>query len=88
MKASTKKLIDQYAELSLARAAVEKQLKELRPELLALGLGDFTGREHAVCISQTTRVELSVPLAKGFLTPAQIIAASLESDVTTVRVTQ
>ena len=88
MKASIKKLIDKYAALTLQRAAVEKQLKDLRPEVLALGLGDFAGLEHAVNISQSTRVELSVPLAKGFLTPAQIIAASLESDVTTVRVTQ
>lgn len=86
MTKQTRKLIDTYAALALQKSAIERELAGLRPQVVALGDGVHTGREHTLVVDHTTRASLSVTLAKAMLTPGQIAQATVVADIITVRV--
>ena len=86
---STKKvkaLIDNYAGLVLTRQAIDRLINSLRPDVIALGAGEHAGREHLLVVDHTTRASISVAVAKSLLTASQLEAATVVSDVTTIRV--
>lgn len=88
MKKSVVATVDRYAALALKRAAIEAEMKELRPAILDAGNGlDFLfGKKHVLSINHSNRVSLSVPLAKSVMTAAQIAEATVVSDITTITV--
>jgi hypothetical protein len=83
---SPRKLIDAYADAALRLREIQATLDELRPQVVALGEGLHVGREHALVVNQTQRASLSTTLCKALLTPAEILTATVVSDVTTVKV--
>lgn len=86
LKNSVVTAVDRYAKLALTRAAIEAEMKELRPLIISTGLDVLFGKKHTLSISHANRVSLSVPLAKSVMTAAQIAEATVVSDVTTITV--
>lgn len=86
MTKSIRKTIDQYASIALQIRELQDQLESLRPSILALGEGPHAGKEHEVNVIHQIRASLSTTLAKSVLTPAEIAACTVVSDVTTVRI--
>lgn len=75
----TKDIIDMYATLSIQKTAVERSLKKLRPTIEKLGEGLHAGNMHALKLVAVTSYDLSVPIAKSLLTPAEIAQATVTS---------
>ena len=80
------KLINEYADLALQAREIDARLKALRPGVLALGEGTHETKRHLLTIDTTERASISVAVAKAFLTPVEIAAATVEQVVTTIRV--
>ena len=72
IKKATKSQIDQYAELALQRAQIDKALRELRPAIVARGEGLQAGLSHVLNVTEVHGVSLSVTLAKAVMTAQQI----------------
>ncbi len=86
MKNSVVNAVDRYATLALKRAAIESEMKELRPLIISTGLDVLFGKKHVLSVNHSNRVSLSVPLAKAVMTAAQIAEATVVSDITTISV--
>lgn len=88
LKAAQKKSVDRYAEVALAIKELEKERASLKPVVVELGLdaGPLVGNEHILLVTHAPRSALSVELAKGHLTVAEIIECTVTTDVVTVRV--
>ncbi len=84
-KKATRTQIDLYATLALHRAAIDKELRELRPLVIARGEGLQAGHVHTLNVLETHTVSLSVSLAKSVMSADQIAQATVVSD--SVRIT-
>ena len=74
-------------------AAIKAQIRNLKKqeEFLAdlikdQGDGEYLGTKHVAVVSSSERQSLDSAIVKGFLTPAQIIAATKSSTVVTLTV--
>ena len=80
-------LIARAVELKAVIDGAKDELDEILNTFRSLGDGEFQGRDgHKVLVFSTERVTLDSKTVKGFLTPAQVLAASKSSFVTTAKV--
>ena len=80
-------LIDRAVQLKAVIDGAKDELDEILNQFKAIGEGEFQGRDgHKVLVFSTERVTLDSRTVKGFLTPAQVLAASKSSFVTTAKV--
>ena len=80
-------LIERAVELKAIRDAAQSELDEILGEFKLIGDGDYAGRDgRSVQVRTSERVSLDSKVAKGFLTPAQIVSATKTSFVTTATV--
>lgn len=75
----TKKLIDRLGQLEEQKKALEKEITEIKTVLRADGRETFVGAKYNTQIIETESTRLDTKLAKGLLTPAQIIHCSVSS---------
>ncbi len=74
------------AALSAQIKALEKELGDIKSALsTALTDGVYTANGAELLISSSDRVTLDSAIVKGFLTPAQVLAASKTSHVTVLK---
>lgn len=80
-------LIDRAYELKTLIDGAKDELAEILDEFKRIGDGDYAGRDgHKVQVRTAERQSLDTATVKGFLTPAQIIAASKTTTVITAKV--
>lgn len=80
-------LIDRAWELKSLIDGAKSELDEILDEFKFYGSGDFAGRDgHKVQVRTSERQSLDTATVKGFLTPAQLIAATKSCIVTSAKV--
>jgi hypothetical protein len=80
-------LIARAVELKSIIDGAKDELDEILGEFKSFGDAEYLGRDgHKVLVYSTERVTLDSKIVKGFLTPAQVLAASKSSFVTTAKV--
>lgn len=80
-------LIDRAVQLKAVIDGAKDELDEILNTFRSLGDGEFQGRDgHKVLVFSTERVTLDSKTVKGFLTPAQVLAASKTSFCVTAKV--
>ena len=80
-------LIDRAVELKALIDGAKDELSEILDQFKLLGDGDYAGREgHKVQIRTAERQSLDSATVKGFLTPAQLLAATRTATVTSAKV--
>ena len=80
-------LIDRAVELKALIDGAKDELSEILDTFKLLGDGDYAGREgHKVQIRTAERQSLDSATVKGFLTPAQLLAATRTATVTSAKV--
>jgi hypothetical protein len=80
-------LIARAVELKSIIDGAKDELDEILGEFKSYGDNEYLGRDgHKVLVYSTERVTLDSKTVKGFLTPAQVLAASKSSFVTTAKV--
>jgi hypothetical protein len=80
-------LIARAVELKSIIDGAKDELDEILGEFKSYGDNEYLGRDgHKVMVYSTERVTLDSKIVKGFLTPAQVLAASKSSFVTTAKV--
>ena len=80
-------LIDRAYELKTLIDGAKDELAEILDQFKLIGDGDYLGRDgHKVQVRTAERQSLDTATVKGFLTPAQIIAASKTTTVITAKV--
>lgn len=86
LNTTQRRMIQRGALLAAQAAEIEKELKALKATLSeALGDGTFTAGNAELNIKTSERTTLDAAIVKGFLTPAQVIAASKTADVTVLK---
>lgn len=86
---STRQLRDSVEKLAVLKAQIRslKKQEEFLADLIKdQGDGEYIGKEHIAVVSTSERQSLDTAIVKGFLTPAQIIAATKSSVVVTLTV--
>ena len=78
--------VDKIGELKAQIKRLSKEADFLIDVLKEMGDDDYLGKLYAVTVKTTERQSLDTAIAKGFLTPAEIIAATKSSIVTTATV--
>ena len=80
-------LIDRAVELKTLIEGAKDELSEILDQFKALGDNDYIGRDgHKVQVRTSERKSLDTETVKGFLTVAQIAAATRSAIVTTAKV--
>jgi hypothetical protein len=80
-------LIARAVELKSIIDGAKDEFDEILGEFKSYGDNEYQGRDgHKVLVYSTERVTLDSKIIKGFLTPAQVLAASKVSYVTTAKV--
>lgn len=80
-------LIDRAYELKAVIDGAKDELDEILNQFKSIGDGEYQGRDgHKVLVYSTERVTLDSKTVKGFLTPAQLIAASKTAYCVTAKV--
>lgn len=80
-------LIDRAVALKAIIDGAKSELDEILDEFKFYGPGDFAGRDgHKIQVRTSERQSLDTAVVKGFLTPAQLIAATKSCIVTTAKV--
>ena len=80
-------LIDRAVALKAIIDGAKDELDEITDLFKDLGDGDYEGREgHKIQVRTSERQSLDSATVKGFLTPAQLIAATKSVVVTTAKV--
>lgn len=80
-------LIDRAYELKTLIDGAKDELAEILDQFKLNGDGDYAGRDgHKIQVRTAERQSLDTALVKGFLTPAQITAASKTTTVITAKV--
>lgn len=80
-------LIDRAYELKTLIDGAKDELAEILDEFKRIGDGDYAGRDgHKVQVRTAERQSLDTATVKGFLTPAQILAATKSSFVTSAKI--
>ena len=80
-------LIDRAVALKCVIEGAKSELEEITDLFKDLGDGDYLGRDnHKIQVRTSERQSLDSATVKGFLTPAQLIAATKSVTVTTAKV--
>jgi hypothetical protein len=80
-------LIDRAVELKALIEGAKDELDSILDQFKSLGDGEYQGRDgHKVLVYSTERITLDSKIVKGFLTPAQVLAASKSSYCVTAKV--
>ena len=80
-------LIDRAVELKTLIDGAKDELTEILDQFKALGDNDYVGRDgHKIQVRTSERKSLDAETVKGFLTVAQIAAATRTTIVTTAKV--
>lgn len=80
-------LIDRAVELKALIEGAKDELDDILGEFKAVGDGDYLGREgHKIQVRTAERISLDSKIVKGFLTPAQVAAASKSVITTSAKV--
>lgn len=80
-------LIDRAVELKALIDGAKDELTEILDQFKFYGDNDYIGRDgHKIQVRTAERQSLDTAVVKGFLTPAQIAAATKSSVVTTAKV--
>jgi hypothetical protein len=86
---SSRQLRDSVDKLAALKAQIRnlKRQEEFLCDLLKdQGDGEYIGKEYIATVATSERQSLDTAIVKGFLTPAQIIAATKSSTVVTLNV--
>ena len=78
--------IDHLGDIKAEIAELKKMEKVAKDILIAAGVTVAEGETFRVTISESVRETLHAATVRGFLTASEIVAATRQTDVTTVRV--
>ena len=83
---TTSKFVDQYAVAAAQLKALQKTVDDLKAKILALGAAEIAGDKFALKISTYDTTRLDTAMVKGWLTEAQIAAATKTSTANRITV--
>lgn len=84
-RSTQRRLILKGAALDVQIKALSKELEEIKAALAVLPDGLFSAGDSEVILKTADRASLDGAMVKGFLTPAQIIAATKSTPVQTIK---
>ncbi|MBP8789073.1 MAG: hypothetical protein KBH41_16695 [Azonexus sp.] len=80
-------MIERAVELKTLIEGAKDELDEILAVFKDIGDGDFAGRDgHKIQVRTSERKSLDTAVVKGFLTPAQILAATRSTITVTAKV--
>ena len=86
MKAPTKRQVDKLADLCRAAKALNAQIEEAKEELRKMGVAEYIGDTSVITVTKAPRTSLNADVVRMYLTPMQLIEATVVTDVITVKV--
>lgn len=78
--------VEKLAALKAQIRSLKKQEEFLSDLLKDMGDGEYLGTKHIATVTTSERQSLDTAIVKGFLTPAQLIAATKTSTVVVLNV--